>query len=124
MSDVEVGDSATCEFEVLGSDTAIAQGSGDVSVLGTPRAIAFVEAASVAAVAARLGGGETTVGSRVSVEHCAPSRVGDTVVATALVSDVKRRRITFDVTLVNPDGVTALSGTVQRVCVEREAFGQ
>lgn len=122
MSDAEVGDRATCEFEVHDDDTAIAQGSGDVPVLGTPRAIAFAEAASCAAIADRLEPGETTVGSRVTVEHCAPTRVGQTVVATAVVAQVERRRITFDVAVVNPDGATALSGTVERVRLDREAF--
>lgn len=122
MSEVEVGDSATREFQVSESDTAIAQGSGDVPVLGTPRAIAFVEAASVAAVEARLEPGETTVGSNVNVQHCSPSRVGDTVMATAVVAQVERRRITFDVTVVNPDGRTALTGTLDRIRVDRDGF--
>lgn len=124
MSEVEVGDSATREFQVLETDTAIAQGSGDVPVLGTPRAIAFAEAVSCTAIEERLEPGETTVGSTVNVQHCSPSQVGDTVVATAVVAQVERRRITFDVTVVNPDGRTALTGTVDRIRVDREAFLQ
>lgn len=65
MSDIQVGDSATREFVVGDEDTATALGSGDVSVLGTPRAIAWAESVTVAAVAERLDDNETTVGSRV-----------------------------------------------------------
>ena len=122
MSDIQVGDSATREFVVGDEDTATALGSGDVPVLGTPRAIAWAESVTVAAVAERLDDNETTVGSRVCVEHVLASQVGETVVATALVAEVDRRRVQFEVTLVNRDGRTALSGSVQRVVVDREGF--
>lgn len=122
MSDIQVGDLATREYVVGDLDTAIALGSGDVPVLATPRAVAWLEAATCAAVQDRLDDGETTVGVSVSVEHTAASRVGVTVVATAVVAEVDRRRTTFDVTLVNPDGVTAMSGVVRRVVVDRESF--
>lgn len=122
MSDIQVGDSATREFMVGDEDTATALGSGDVPVLATPRAIAWAESVTVAAVAERLEDSETTVGSRVCVEHVLASQVGETVVATALVAEVDRRRVQFEVTLVNRDGRTALSGSVQRVVVDRAGF--
>lgn len=122
MSDIQVGTLATLEFVVGEHDTAESMGSGDVPVLATPRAIAWVEAATCAAVSEALDEGETTVGVSVSVDHLAASRVGAVVVATAVVAEVDRRRAVFDVTLVNPDGVTALSGTVSRVVVDRESF--
>lgn len=122
MADIDVGASATLEFVVGPADLASAVGSGDVPVLATPVALAWAEAATVAAVAERLDPGETTVGVRVAVDHRAPSRVGDHVVATAVAALVDGRRVTFDVTLVNPDGATALSGTVERAVVERAAF--
>ncbi|MFN8126549.1 MAG: hotdog domain-containing protein [Candidatus Nanopelagicales bacterium] len=122
MSDIQVGDTATLEQVVTRSDTADSLGSGDVAVLATPRAIAWAEAATCAAVADRLEPQETTVGSAIGVEHSAPTRIGETVVVTAVVAQVDRRRVLFDVTLVNPDGVTALSGTVTRVVVDRDQF--
>ena len=122
MSDIEVGDSATLEFVVGDVDTAIALGSGDVPVLGTPRAIAWTEAATCAAVADRMAPDESIVGSRIAVDHAAPTPVGATVVVTAVVAEVQRRRVAFDVALVNPDGRTALSGTVDRVVVDRAQF--
>ena len=91
-------------------------------VLATPRAIAWLEAAACAAIGSRLDDGETTVGITVSVDHSVATSVGVTVVATALVAEVDRRRAMFDVTLVNPDGTTAMSGVVQRVVVDRADF--
>ena len=122
MSDIQVGDSATLEFQVGEDDTAAALGSGDVPVLATPRAVAWPEAAACSAVADRLAEDETTVGVTVSVDHSAATAVGVTVVATALVAEVDRRRAMFDVALVNPDGTTAMSGVVQRVVVDRAEF--
>ena len=50
-------------------DTATALGSGDVAVLATPRLLAWLEAATVAAAADVVGPGETSVGTRVELEH-------------------------------------------------------
>ena len=58
------------------ADTARALGSGDVDVLGTPRALALAEAATVRAAAAALTPGQTTVGTHVELDHLAPSPVG------------------------------------------------
>ncbi|MEI2715839.1 MAG: hotdog domain-containing protein [Candidatus Nanopelagicales bacterium] len=123
MSDIQVGDSATLEFVVGPEDTAVALGSGDVDVLATPRGIAWVEAATCAAVAERLEPGETTVGVRVVVDHVKPSRVDDTVVVTAVVALTERRRCVFDVALVNLDGSTALFGVIDRMVVDKAEFG-
>ena len=65
------------------ADTARALGSGDVDVLGTPRALALAEAATVRAAAASLTPGQTTVGTHVELDHLAPSPVGATVRAEA-----------------------------------------
>ena len=55
--------------EVGDDDTALALGSGDVPVLGTPRLIAWLEAATVAVAAGHLSAGQTSVGTAVRVKH-------------------------------------------------------
>jgi len=55
--------------EVTDADTAVALGSGDVPVLGTPRLIAWMEAATVRAAAGVLDPGQTTVGTAIRIEH-------------------------------------------------------
>src|SRR5688572_19421107 len=82
MSELTPGLSATVTLTVTEADTAIALGSGDVPVLATPRIVALVEEATVAAVAPVLDDGATTVGTRVELDHHAPTRVGATVVAS------------------------------------------
>ena len=61
-------------YEVTDADTAAALGSGDVPVLGTPRLIAWMEAATVQAAAALLRPGQTTVGTCDS--HRTPPCIG------------------------------------------------
>src|SRR5262245_3351306 len=83
LMDLQPGLSARVELTVTDADTAQAVGSGDVPVLGTPRVLALMEAATVAATAARLASGTTTVGTHVEVAHRTPTPVGRTVVAEA-----------------------------------------
>jgi fluoroacetyl-CoA thioesterase len=103
------------------ADTALALGSGDVPVLATPRAVALVEAATVAAIAPELAPGATTVGTRVELDHLTATPVGRQVIARASLVSVDGRRLIFDVTLHDGDTVAA-RGRVERVMVDRERF--
>jgi predicted thioesterase len=123
---VEVGLEASVEFVVTDTDTAVALGSGDVPVLATPRVIAWLEAATVAALAPALEDGQTSVGTRVEIEHVAATPVGATVLATASVSYVDGRLVRFEVAAQHRAGdgslVVAATGRVTRVVVDRERF--
>ena len=103
-------------------DTAIALGSGDVEVLATPRVVAMVEAAAIAALEGRLAISTTSVGTQIDLRHLAPSPLGAVVTASAEVTAVERRTITFSVEAHMGDAVVA-DGTHVRVVVRREGFG-
>ena len=64
---LSAGLQASLSFTVTESDTALAVGSGSLSVLGTPRLIAWMEAATCAAIAEQLDDGQTSVGTRVEI---------------------------------------------------------
>ncbi|WP_213455868.1 thioesterase family protein [Rhizomonospora bruguierae] len=115
------GLAARVELTVTDGDTAQAVGSGDVPVLGTPRVLALAEAATVAATASQLPLGATTVGTRVELEHTAPTAVGHTVVAEARLTKVDGRRLTFEVTVAQAERPVA-SGRIERVLVDRQRF--
>lgn len=115
------GLTAQVELTVTDADTAQAVGSGDVPVLGTPRVVALVEAATVAATATGMPPGSTTVGTRVDVEHLAPTVVGRTVRAQALLATVDGRRLSFEVTVSDGDQTVA-RGRVDRILVDRQRF--
>ena len=113
--------SASITATVTDSDTARALGSGDVNVLGTPRALALAEAATVRAAAALLATGQTTVAIHVELDHLAPSPVGATVRADAELVYRSGRRLTFDVRLTQ-DGREVATGRVVRAVVDRDRF--
>jgi predicted thioesterase len=115
------GLSATVLLTVTDADTAQALGSGDVPVLGTPRVVALVEAATVAATARALPPGQTTVGVRVELDHLAPTPVGRTVSAKATLSATDERRLTFEV-IVHDGETVAAQGIIRRVLVDRQRF--
>jgi len=120
---METGQSATLEFEVTEADTAAAVGSGDLDVLGTPRLLAWCEAATCAAIASSLGAGSTSVGTRVSLEHLAASPVGERLQVEATVAYVDGRLVRFTVAASHlSDGKVVGSGEVTRVVVDRERF--
>ncbi|GAA1859977.1 thioesterase family protein [Asanoa iriomotensis] len=119
------GLSARVELTVTDSDTAQAVGSGDVPVLGTPRVLALVEAATVAATATRMPAGMTTVGTRVELDHKLPTPIGRTVFAVAKLAKVDGRKLLFEVTVSDgPGGDAAVvaEGRVERIFLDRHKF--
>ena len=121
MSRVGTGLSATLEHTVTSEDTAVAVGSGSLPVLGTPRLLAWCEAATCAAIAPALSDGETSVGTRVTLEHLAPSAVGAALVVSASVVHVDGRLVRLSVA-ARQDGKLVGSGEVTRVVVGAEKF--
>jgi fluoroacetyl-CoA thioesterase len=118
---LQPGLSARVELTVTDADTAQALGSGDVPVLGTPRLVALAEAATVAATAAQLERGTTTVGTRVEFDHTAASAVGRRVTVLAVLSKLDGRRLFFDI--VVRDGTEQVAeGRIERVVVDRQRF--
>ena len=117
----EPGSSAEVELTVGEADTAVAMRSGDVPVLATPRVVALCEEASVAALAAALGPGETTVGHTVQLDHVAPTAVGRRVRAEATLMKVEGRRLTFNVSVNDARGLVAV-GKITRVLVNLDRF--
>jgi len=114
-----LGRTATRELVVSDADTAIAVGSGSLPVLGTPVLLAWCEAATCAAL--DLPEGQTSVGTRVTLEHLAASPVGASVSVTATVAYVDRRLLRFTVE-ARMGGVLVGSGEITRVIVDAERF--
>src|SRR4051794_39878760 len=110
-------------FSVTHADTAPALGSGSLPVLATPRLLAWCEAATCAEVEPSLGAGETSVGTRVELEHLAASPVGAEVEVSATAAYVDGRLHRFTVAARHTsDGKVVASGEVTRVAVDAERF--
>jgi predicted thioesterase len=118
---IRPGLTGSATLDVVADDTAEAFGSGDVPVLGTPRVVALVEQASIAALGSALAATQTSVGMRVQIDHLAPTAVGGAVTADATLEKIEGRRLTFTVSVSDRCGLVA-AGRVTRVVVERERF--
>lgn len=123
LMEIRVGQSASITRRVRHVDTAEAVGSGDLPVLGTPTLIAWLEAASVEVCGSTDQ--ETTVGTRVGVDHYRASKVGSMIQCTATVAEIDGRLVTFKVkATMDVDGQEVLvgRGVVTRSIVDRERF--
>jgi fluoroacetyl-CoA thioesterase len=121
-SRASAGLSASIAHNVSADDTARTLGSGDLDVLATPRLLAWLEEATCAAVAHALESGQSTVGTRVSLEHVRASPVGAEVTAAAELVHVDGRLLRFQVAASHADGVVVAHGEVTRVVVDAARF--
>lgn len=123
-----VGLTHTSVLTVSDAHTAQAMGSGDMPVLATPIMIALMENAAMLAVDQELPEGLTTVGSGVDVTHLKPSPLGAEIIATAELTEIDGRRLTFRVVAMQltPTGekeeVVVGEGTHVRYIVDRDRF--
>ena len=109
-------------FQVTDADTAISLESGDLAVLGTPRLLAWCEQQTVAAVAADLAPGLTSVGTEVSIKHIRPSQVGASIRVTARLVHVEDHRQRFEVVATDNAGDVVGRGEITRVVVDADRF--
>ena len=103
--------------------TAPFVGSGRIAVLATPVMINLIEAAALAAVEHLLPSGHQSLGIQLDVSHTAATPVGLRVTATAEVSQVQGRSITFRVAArdeFEPIG----GGTHKRIVVSVSRFDE
>ena len=111
----------TSQLTVDDTVTAIAMGSGNMPVLATPAMMALMENAAMLAVADHLPQGSTTVGGHIASSHLKPSRLGDTVTATATVTRIDGKKIEFKVEAHCGDTLLG-EGTHLRFVVDQEEF--
>ena len=71
--------------------------AGHVAKFSTPSMILLMEQASMEGIRPHLSGEETSVGYEVNVRHLAPADIGETIVASAELTEIDRNRLTFRV---------------------------
>ena len=111
----------TSQLTVTEDVTASSLGSGDMPVLATPAMMALMENAAMLAVGSLLPEGCTTVGGHIAASHLKPSKIGDTITATAVVTKVDGKRVEFKVEAYCGDTLLG-EGTHLRFIIERERF--
>ena len=118
---MEIGLTFTSTTVVDNTNTAVALGSGDMEVFATPAMVALMENAAMNAVAPHLETGQTTVGTEISTTHIKASALGATITATATLTAIEGRKLTFAVTAHDGDNIIG-EGTHTRFIVDRERF--
>ena len=110
---------------VTAANTAKTMGSGTLDVFATPALVALAEKTCWMSVAPALAEGDGTVGTKLELEHTAPTPVGMTVRATATVTGVSEngKLITFRVEASDDWGPIG-EGTHTRAIIANERFLQ
>ena len=118
---LEIGLTFESTTTVSASNTAATLGSGDMDVFATPAMVALMENAAMKAVAAALPEGSATVGTQMNTSHIKASALGATITASAPLTQVEGRKLTFAVKAWDEQG-TIGEGEHTRFVVDRERF--
>ena len=113
--------SATKETVVTPEMTAERVGSGLLPVYATPMAAALMEETACLCIDG-LPEGETTVGTRLDIQHLKPSAVGERLTCKAELREQDGRRYLFDIQITNTRNEVVASATHERVQVTAERF--
>ena len=118
---LEVGLKYESVVEVSSANIAKTMGSGDMDVFATPAMVALMENAAMIAVATALPEGSATVGTQINTSHIKASPLGATITASAELTEVDGRKLTFAVRAWDEKGVIG-EGVHTRFVVDRERF--
>jgi fluoroacetyl-CoA thioesterase len=123
LSHLKIGLQGSAELLVGAEHTAPRIGSGLVAVLATPVMINLIEAAALAAVEHLLPEGHQSLGIHLDVRHFAATPVGMRIRATAELTGLDGRTLTFKVDAQDEKEAIG-GGTHQRVVVNVARFDQ
>ena len=123
LSELRPGLVGAADLRVGVEHTAPSIGSGAIPVLGTPVMINLMEGAALAAVEHLLPAGHQSLGIHLDVRHIAATPIGMRVRATAELTRVDGRTLTFRVE-ARDERETIGDGTHQRVVVNVARFDQ
>ncbi len=94
---------------------------GEYDIFSTPNLVLLLEEAAIEGLAPHLRDDQASVGSKVDVAHIAPTLRGQTVRATATVTEVDRRRVLFDIRVEDDEELIG-HGTHERFVVDLPSF--
>ena len=118
---LEIGLKYESVVEVTSANSAKTMGSGDMDVFAPPSMVALMENAAMMAVASALPEGSATVGTQINTSHIKASPIGATITASAQLTEVEGRKLTFAVKAWDEKGVIG-EGVHTRFVVDRERF--
>ena len=120
-NNLKIGMNNVVEAQSTEDTTALNMKSGSLKVLATPAMMCLMEQAAAELVEKNLPDDMTSVGISINVAHKAPTPIGLTVKAEAIITNIDGRKINFDVKA--SDGIDEIgSGTHERFIVNKEKF--
>ncbi len=119
--DSETGIHGEQSVAVTNENTAKTMGSGTLDVFATPALVALAEKTCWMSVAPALAEGDGTVGTKLELEHTAPTPVGMTVTCESELVAVEGRKLVFKVSLHDEKGPVG-GGTHERFVINNAKF--
>ena len=109
------------DYKVQECDTALAMGSGDVSVLATPKLLALMEEVSSRSIKEYLPEGYTSVGVEMHVQHLKSSKIGEQISIDSDFCKQEGRKLYFHV-IATSEGEKIGEGDCNRFIVNKNKF--
>lgn len=121
MKDIVIGSEFVCNNVVTSSNTALSVGSGEAEVFATPMMIALMENSAYLCLKPFLDEEESSVGILMNTTHESATPVGMAVSATAKITAVEGKIVTFEVTACDAFGVIG-RGVHKRAVINSQRF--
>ena len=118
---IPIGTKGRADCLVTNDNTAAAAGSGTLPVFATPWMAALMEQAAQTSLQPYLNEGESSVGTRLSIDHLSATPVGLKVWAESEVTAVDGKRLEFKVAAYDEKGLIG-EGTHERFIITDERF--
>ncbi|RAM36734.1 thioesterase family protein [Arthrobacter globiformis] len=119
LDNLQIGDTFTLTRTV---EEKYCTRRGEYQIFSTPDLVLFIEETAIAALASHLPSHQSSVGTKITVAHVAPTLLGQKVSAVATVREIDRRKVTFEVD-VRDDIETIGTSTHERFVVDLDSFG-
>lgn len=118
---MEIGVKNVIETTVTENNTAVAMGSGILSVFATPAMIALIEETAWRSVVPYLEPGQATVGTRLDISHVSPTPLGMTVKCETELIEADGRKLKFKAEVYDESGLIG-TGTHERFIITADKF--
>jgi len=109
------------ETGICGEQSVRVSAENTAKTMGSGALVALAEKTCWQSVAPALEAGSGTVGTKLELEHTAPTPVGMTVTCHSELVAVEGRKLTFKVTLADEKGPVG-GGTHERFVIFEEKF--
>lgn len=118
---IEIGIKGHQETTVTAADVASSVGSGTLQVFATPIMVALMEKAAFLSIEPFLEKGQSSVGTRINIEHVRSTAMGKKVWAESEIIAVDRRKLSFKVAAYDEKGLIG-QGEHERFIIDIEKF--